>query len=125
MRAQLTSGVQIRFKFQLDQSQRQELRGSKRLSIHLFNAFGLGRVCGGPREMIKVLCKIECSWFNRWSENSGRKANLAESVDRIPRNRSTELSRNSVPRPPFLVLQRQMSQIGFMFCVRTICNIPI
>ena len=38
-----------------------------------FNAFGLRRVRGGPKEMIKVLFKIGCLWFKRWSENRGQK----------------------------------------------------
>ena len=86
MRAQLTSGVWIRSKYQLDQSQGQELRDSKRLSMHLFNTFGLRRVRGGPKEMIKVLCKIGCPWFKCWSENHGRK------IEELPiwQNRSTE-----------------------------------
>ena len=65
MKAQLISGAWIRFKYLLDPLQGHELRSSKRLSMHLFNAFRMMRVCGGPKEMIKVLYKIECLWFKR------------------------------------------------------------
>ena len=54
-----------------------------------------------------------------------RTTNLAELVNRIPRFRSTELSRNLVSWLQFSAPQCHMSQIGFLFHVRTICNIPI
>ena len=43
----------------------------------------------------------------------------------LSQNHSIAYSRNSVLRPPFLAPQRQESQIGFLFHVKTICNIPI
>ena len=71
MRAQLIYGAWIRSKYLLDPLQGHELRNSKRLLMHLFDKFGVRRVRGGPKEMIKVLFKIECPWFKHWSENRG------------------------------------------------------
>ena len=68
MRAQPTSGAWIQFKHLLDPLQGHKLRSSRRLLIHLFNAFGLRRVRGVPKDMIKVLFKIRCPWFKHWSE---------------------------------------------------------
>ena len=38
--------------------------------MHLLNAFGLRRVRGGPKEIIKALFKIGCPWFKHWSEKT-------------------------------------------------------